>query len=152
MRAAYTQAQPMTRFLLLQQNTWVSTVSVTDGGAAINADGWIQTTSTPRLSIRAGNTVGELATATLGAYHALAGVFNGAASSHQIDTTSSGAVDAGTATSTGLTIFTNGAGSPTVFAGVQVKEIIEYSRALSTTEIAQVIRYLNRIGQLGLSI
>jgi len=152
MRASYTQAQPVTRFVLARRNTWVGSPTfarLMDGGA-INGAAFYDSGSTPSLAISAGTGLSGVTTATIGAYHAIAAVFNGATSSLYADTASISG-NAGTATTEGLTLFANGLGSG-AFGGWQAKEIIEYNRALSTSEVAAVMRYLSRMGNLGLAL
>lgn len=155
MRASYTQAQPVTRFILARRNLWSITGAAryTMDGVGANSAAILDSTATPKTSINAGSSVAENTGMSLSTYHAVAAVFSGAGSSYQIDANSATTGNAGATTTGGLTIFADG-GTPTAstFSGTQAKEIIEYNRALSQGEINQVMRYLSRIGNLGLAL
>lgn len=152
MRASYTQAQPVTRFALVKKLTWTNGTYTFDGVGA-NSAAIVGSTGTPKLSMNAGTpTQNENAAASLGVYHAIAMVWNGASSQFQIDTTSVATGNPGATTTGGLTIFADGQAIAANFGSGQVKELIEYNRALSQTEINAILRYLSYIGNLGLTI
>ena len=155
MRASYTQAQPVTRFFLARRNLWSITTAAryTTDGVGANSAAILDATSTPSTRISAGTPVAENTGMTLSAWHAVAAVFNGASSSYKIDANAATTGNASTTTTGGLTIFADG-GTPTAstFSASQTKEIIEYNRALSASEVNQVMRYLSRIGNLGLAL
>lgn len=153
MRASYTQAQPVTRFFLFKPVVWTSGSCLSDGGGGgALAAAVYDRTATPNMGVNAGGTPLDNGAASLGAYHAAAIVFNGSSGTFQVDSTVTGPVNVGSATTAGLTVFGNGAATAAGFGAHQVKEIIEYNRALSQAEINSVMRYLSKNGNLGLSI
>ena len=152
MRASYTQAQPCTRYFLARFPLWTSGRYMTDGAAAANTAAMTATTSTPSRSMNAGSSANETTAAALLATHVVAMVWDGASSKFVVDATTVSGGDPGAATTGGLTILADGAAVPSLFAGGQFKEIIEYDRAHSASEITTILRYLNRIGNLGLAL
>lgn len=155
MRASYTQAQPVTRFFLARRNLWNITTApyYTTDGVTANRAAIYDTTGTPKTSINAGTAVAENTGMTLAAWHAVCVEFNGASSSYQIDANAATTGNANTGTTGGLTIMADG-GTPTAgtFSPTQFKECIEFGRSLSATEKTQVLRYLSRVGALGLAL
>ena len=125
---------------------------MTDGAAAANTAAMTATTSTPRRSMNAGSSANETTAAALLATHVVAMVWDGASSKFVVDATTVSGGNPGSATTGGLTILADGAAVPSLFAGGQFKEILEYDRAHSASEVTTILRYLNRIGNLGLAL
>jgi hypothetical protein len=78
--------QPWTSFMLAKPITWTGNRYFMDGTVAPFALGAVlQNGSTPQISIYAGNFLPNTGGLTLGAWHVITGIFNGAASVLQVD-------------------------------------------------------------------
>jgi hypothetical protein len=146
---AFTLAQPETVYILFRQVTWTSGEKVYDGNT-LNAGTHFQRTAgaSPELAVHAGSTVGAITDIGINTYGVTCCVFNGASSSIQGN---SGAPTVGNAGAAGMGGFTLGAsGASTLFGNIQVKEVIIYADAHDALTRTKVIRYLGRVGELGL--
>lgn len=141
---AFTLDQPETVYLLFKQITWTSTERIFSGNALSSGD-LVQLTSTPQIGLFAG-TATSLVSMTLDAYGVIAGVFNGASSSIQLNSGTPATGNCGAANMGGFTLGASGA--PGGWANIQVKEVIIFAAAHDSTQRAAVIKYLMRLGGL----
>ena len=143
--SAFTLNQPETVYLLVNPVTWADNATLFDGNGA-DTGALYQTTATPRVDLYAGATAAANTNLVLGAYAAVAGIFNGASSVMQVNNTTPTTGNAGAANMGGFTL---GAGAaPANYANIQVKEVIIFAAAHDASTRARVIRYLMQVGQV----
>jgi hypothetical protein len=139
--AAFTLNQPCTRYLRVKPVTWTNGRYIFDGNL-INRGVLFQTGVTPSVSLYAGAAAAPNTALTLGAWHSVAAVFNGATSVLQIDgTTTTG--NAGASNPGGLTL--GASPSSTLWSNVEVAEEIAYNVAHTPAQRAAVIKYLDTL-------
>lgn len=136
----FTLNQPETIYLSVKPITWTTNRYFFDGDT-VNHGACLQLTSTPQIIIHAGSNSSLNTNATLGSYHAIACVFNGASMSITIDATAATGGNCGAFNMGGITLGAIGDGSGG-WSNIQVKEMIAYSAAHDATTIAQVNSYL----------
>lgn len=147
---AFTLNQPTTIYLLAKQVAWNVAAYLFDGNAANSMAGLQRQAggggSSPAITQFAGTYGGQdLTHMTVGAFHTLAMVFNGASSSVQVDLNTAGTGDAGASNAGALTIATSGdalqqAGS------VHIREIIVFGVAHSADQRYPIQQYLAKLG------
>lgn len=137
--SAFTLNQPETIYLVAKQVTWLDTKYLCNGNA-VNTGVLYQSTTTPRLSIYAGSVAGADTNLAVGSRGVVGVVFNGAASSLQVNGNASATVDAGLSNMGGFTLASNtGAGN---FGNIQAYEALIYNVAHDAATRANVIRAL----------
>lgn len=147
--SAFTLNQPETVYLRMKQVAWNSVAYIFDGNvdnvmAAIQRQGAAAGVS-PAVTQYAGNYGGnDLTNMTIGSYHALAMVFNGASSLVQVDLNAPGTGDASTANAGGFTLMNDGSVA-VAGANAQVKEVVIFASAHDAATRALVINYLNTL-------
>lgn len=125
--SGFTLNQPTTIYLVYRPLTWNSSAGVLDGSGF--ASGLVQqVTSSPKLRMFAGSSLGTVSP-QLGAYCVLSLVFNGAASSIQMDDGPPLIGNAGSANMGGLTL--GAAGGESFRSGIHVAELVAFSTAHS---------------------
>lgn len=149
LRGTWTQAQPLTRFVVavIERDAGDSGVTLCDGATDIIQRLYIGSGSPGDVRISAGTEIGAGgATVTQTAIHRFVAVYNEASSSITVDDVSHGTGNAGAGTAGGLIIGAQGS-QVAGFASADVYEIIEYYGALSAPDLALVNTYLkNRYG------
>lgn len=136
---AFTHNQPLTTFLLMKQLAWTSGRIFCGGNVAASA-GIRQGGSTPQMQLVAGSAAATNGDLTLNTYGVVTAVINGASSTLQVNSGTATTGDPGANAAAGFSVGATGAG--TLFANVQVKEVLSYSGALSAANAANVIAYL----------
>jgi len=142
--AGFTYTHPFTWYLLGRQITWTSNDHIFNGVAQNTAT--YQEGTTPQIQLFPG-TAANNGDWTLGIYAPICVIFNAASSLIRIgnnapttgDTGDTAASDPGGFT---LSAANSGAGG---FSNIQVKEIILYSGAHTTTQQSQIMNYLSRM-------
>jgi hypothetical protein len=139
--STWSQTQPETIYLVLNQATWTSGDFFCDGSAAATAVMY-QTGVTPSVSIFAGTAAAANTNATVGAFHILCAVFNGASSSLKVDATAKTTGGAGAGNMGGFTLGSY-AGGTTAYSRIDVKEGVVFSGAHDDATQSSVITALN---------
>src|SRR3990167_1687871 len=122
--AGFTFTQPGQLSILVNMVSWTSARYMTDGDSSEDDFALQQSGSTPNVRLVAGNAASSLATTqiTVGSYHVVSAMFNGASSSIKVDSNS---VITGTVTSGGIGGFALGSrGAGGLNTNIEVKEII----------------------------
>jgi hypothetical protein len=147
--AAFTLNQPETVYLLMQSVSWTGADCISDGNAA-NSMALYQDKAggsgvSPAVTQYAGLYGGEdLTHMTVGVYHVLCAVFNGASSLIQVDANTPGTGDASTTNAGGFTVGRTGDGFGSA-ANIRVKEIMIFAQAHSATQRALINSYLQTL-------
>ena len=139
---AFTLNQPETVYLLGKQVTWTSIDTIMDGNT-VNTLRLFQTGTTPQVQINAGTGVATNANWTLNTYFPLAVVIDGANSLIHVNGSAATTGNAGAGNMGGFTL--GAGGNSTAFAHIQIKEVIIYASAHSSTTRQQVFDYLSKI-------
>jgi hypothetical protein len=140
--AAFAIPNGYTRYLRVKPITWTSGRYICDGNT-INKSVLLQTGTTPSVSMYGGaGPVAANGGLTLGAWHSVAMVFNGANSLLQVDSNVTTG-NAGTANLDGLTLGASPSG--TLWANVEVAEEIVYSAVHGAALRAAVMKYLDTL-------
>lgn len=143
---AFTLSQPITYYLLANQITWTDNDVLVDGNT--NDVGLLhQSGSTPALRIYAGAGVALAASPSIGAYHVLYAVFNGASSVVGADNGATSTGNAGASNMGGLTLGAHADGASN-WSNIQAKEFIVYAAAHDAATRNVVINYLMNLGGL----
>jgi hypothetical protein len=135
--------QPESIYILFRQVTWTVNHYIFDGDAA-NSGRVIQSAVTPALTANAGASLAADAELAVNTYGVLTTVFNGAASSMQVNfgtlvTGAGGALD--------MAGFSLGsAGSGGLPSNIQVKEVILFPVVHDAQTRARIILYLGKLG------
>lgn len=132
---AFTSNQPRTRLSVVYPISWTSG-DFLDSGTAAEA-GLTQTGSTPSVSLNAGSAAAANTGLTLGAWHVVCEVINGASSSVTVDNGAATTGDAGANNPGGIALFSNQAGSG-YFNGM-IREYIDLPIALDATQRARIV-------------
>ncbi len=132
---AFTANQPRTRLSVVYPISWTSG-DFLDSGTAAEA-GLTQTGSTPSVSLNAGSAAAANTGLTLGAWHVVCEVINGASSSVTVDNGAETTGDAGANNPGGIALFSNQAGSG-YFNGM-IREYIDLPIALDATQRARIV-------------
>lgn len=144
--AAFTLNQPSTVYLLCKEVTQVNLSYFCDGLAANTRGMFMGGVAGTDLRITAGTGLLD-GIPTSGAYAVFFGVFNGASSVVGFNSTSTTG-NANTAAASGFSL--GGAGGPSNFSNIQVKEVILFAAAHTAAQRSTVISYLGSVGGLGL--
>lgn len=136
--SAFTLNQPTTVYLVAKQMAWGSRY-LYDGDSA-NSMVLFQNTATPQLALYAGSFTSNNSNAAIGSLVVVAGVFNGAASSLQVNLTTEVTGNVGAGNAGGFTLGSNP--TPGSFANIQAHEALIYAAAHDATTRANVIRAL----------
>jgi hypothetical protein len=141
--APFAFKQPESIYLLFRQVTWTVNHYVFDGDAS-NSGRVIQSAVTPALTANAGVSLAADAELAVNTYGVLTVVFNGAASSMQVNfgtlvTGAGGALDMA-----GFTLGSSGGGG--LFSNIQVKEVILFPVAHDPQTRGRIILYLGKLG------
>ncbi len=142
--SAFTLNQPATVYLLGQQVTWTGNDVIFDGAGGVSF--MQQFNASPSIRLFAGSGVADNTNWTVGAYAAVASVFNGASSLIQVNNTAPTTGNAGAGNFGGFFLGANSVSS--VFANVQLKEVILFAGAHDAPTRARVILYLGQVGQI----
>lgn len=149
LNGAFTLAQPFTRVMAVQANTYVS------GGARIfdgstGAASLFQFGTSPAISMYAGGTVAPSSTQlTLSVSHVTTEIFNGASSKLAVDNNSAATGNPGTASSGGLIVGAITAGA-SQFSNINWYGGIAIGRVLTDAEIGKCRTYFGRLASLSL--
>lgn len=139
----FTLNQPMTEYLAVKQISWTLNDVISDG----NTDGtkyFYQSDVANKLRIFAGSALAPT-DIPLAAYFAAANVYNGAASSYQINNGVMVSGNSGASNPGGYFLGCNGGAANSHFANVQAKESILFSSAHASDTRAKLGRYTARV-------
>ena len=142
----FTLNQPETVYALVKQVTWTSADRILDGQTNIGGT-LTQSGASPIFFPFAGSSAGNNGNLAVGAFGAIAIVFNGASSLSQVGTTTPVTGNAGANNMGGLTLGAAGGGIAS-WGNVAFKEVIVYPTAHDAATRARVICYLSQVGQL----
>lgn len=140
LRAVYTHAQPITRFIVAKQKTLTLSDYWLDGGGGVaNTCAIYVGSGTTTLSYRAGTAIdgGQI---TVDTWNVVSAVFNGATSKLRQEGIVTASGDPGSSAAGGMIV--GCAGGLTQPANLDVAEVIDYSGVLSDADIANVTAYL----------
>jgi hypothetical protein len=143
---AFTLNQPTTVYYLGKQVTWVNNTSAFDGNT-LNTGRLDTRTASPQMGIFAGASVGPISP-VVDTYNVITSVFNGASSVLQLNNGTPVTGDTGAGNMGGFTL--GAGGDATRDSNIQVKEVILFAAAHDAATRSRVIRYLARVGNLGL--
>ncbi len=137
--SAFTLNQPETIYLVGKQVTWTNADYFIDGNTN---DSMVlyQLGSTPTITLYAGATGPSSTSMLIGEKHVACSVFNGAASTIQVDSNAAATGDASTRNGGGLTLASRA--TPGLYANIQVYEVLIYNVAHDAATRANVIRAL----------
>lgn len=144
---AFTLNQPCTYYVLGRQITFTTADRIIDGVGALAAIQ--QGAATPTIRLNAPDNANANAGFALNTYGVLAAVFNGAASLLQVNNGTPATGDPADNNPGGITLATNIIASGN-FCHFQYKEVIVYPVAHDAATRLKVIRYLSRVGGLGI--
>jgi len=145
MTTTFTFNQPETVYILYRPMAWTSNATIFDGKVQTGAI--VQSIGSPTTRIAAPSQSGPLPV-PISTYAVECAVFNGTSSIHQVNTSTTGLLNAGVENMGGLTFGSNR--TPTAFSAFDVKEIIGFSAAHDVTTRAAVITYLATVGGVNL--
>lgn len=133
---AFTLNQPETIYLYGRAVTWSNSDIIYDGESNVTM-ALQQITASPQLRLFAGSGSAEFSGWILNTYGVLTAIFNGVNSLLQVNNGAPTALDAGTSNAGGFQLGRNGGAS--VYANVQVKEVVIYPAAHSASQRALLI-------------
>ena len=135
----YTLNQPSTTFFYFKQVSWTLNSGLADGNGSFGGEVF-QSSVSPGIKCSAPTTSAENDNFTVGAYHALTVVWNGASSFFIVDQNAATSWSCGANNLSGFTLGANGGG--TTFGNIQAKECGAYNVALSQAQALQLNGYL----------
>jgi hypothetical protein len=137
----YTLAQPTFIYMVVQQPSWVSSKYIFDGFYT-NSGMLVKTGTTPQIVAGAGSNSGVNVNLTVGVWHIVRVLFNGASSKLIVDTTSAVTFSCGAGAMSGMTLSRPGASS-SAFGNNYIKEVIIRSVSDSAGNEAAIYSYLS---------
>ena len=139
----FTFNQPETVYVVFKAITFTDGDTIFDGNAG-NDLRLFQVNPEPNLAGFAGSQFGTGAGPVTGVYGVVCAVYNGASSLVRVNNEAPVSGDSGAANGSGFTLgaFGNGA---TAWSNIQVKEVILFATAHTTTQQDQVMSYLSRL-------
>lgn len=138
LKATFTLNQPHTRLAVLRDLSAANATVVAIDGATVSTAYFVTVSS--RWRLYAGAYLIDPTDTPDNAFHVLRGTFNGASSVIALDGGAKATGDTGAANPGG--IFLGGAADNTVEMNVDMAEVLEYSSALSDTDVTALLSYL----------
>jgi hypothetical protein len=135
---SFTQSQPTTIYIILDQVTWTSIDPIYDGPAGFASMTLFQYNATPGLSMNGGSLgIVNVGGCTLGTYFVVTCVWNGASSSISINDGTKTTGNCGTTAPGGLIL--GAFGGLSSFGNIAVKQVLYYSAAHDATTQTSII-------------